>query len=85
MTTNTLDLKITFSGGEDILNDIKNRLESGTAGKPNLSDALASIVQQTLVAAGVSDDFDVKVQSSQIRKNYGQGGGLNASEWLEKT
>ncbi len=85
MTTNTMDLRITFSGSEEILNDIKKRLECVSADDTCLSDALAAIVQHTLIAAGVSKDFSVNVHSSQIRKSFGQAGGLNANEWLEKS
>lgn len=85
MTTTTMDLKITFSGSEETLNDIKSRLERASTDSTSLSETLAAIVQQTLEAAGVTNDFSVNVHGSQIRKNFGQAGGLNASEWLQKS
>ena len=82
MEDSSLDLKITFSGNEDVLEEIKNKLSSTNSANTSLSDALSAIVQQTLIAAGVNSDFKVKIQQSHVKKDYGQGGGLNANEWM---
>jgi hypothetical protein len=80
-----MDLRITFSGSEETLTDIKSRLDSSSADTCGLCDALALIVQQTLVAAGVNSEFSVAVQSGQIRLDFGKGGGLNANEWMDRS
>jgi hypothetical protein len=83
MIDSTLDLKITFAGSDEILNEISNKLTSSTPDDTSLSDALSAIVKQTLIAAGAPSDFTVKIRRSQIRHNYGATGGLDAQEWLE--
>ena len=83
MINSTLDLKITFTGSDEILNEINNKLSSTTPDDTSLSDALSAIVKQTLIAAGSPSDFTVKIRRSQIRHNYGATGGLDAQEWLE--
>lgn len=84
MEESTLDLKITFCGDETVLSEINAKLISETAAHTSLGDALSAIVQNTLIAAGVSSDFRVKIHQSQIKKDFGQSGGLNAGEWMGK-
>lgn len=82
MDESTLDLKITFCGEEAVLSEISNKLISETADHTTLGEALSVIVKNTLIAAGVSKDFGVKIHQSHIRKDFGHSGGLNANEWL---
>ena len=84
MVDSTLDLKITFTGSDEILNEINNKLVSSTPDDTSLSDALSAIVKQTLIAAGAPSDFMVTIRRGQIRHNYGASGGLDAQEWLEQ-
>lgn len=82
MEESTLDFKIIFCGEENVLNEINDKLISKTAENTSLGDALSAIVQNTLIAAGVSNEFTVRIQQSQVKKDFGQSGGLNAGEWL---
>ncbi len=82
MSTNILDLKIIFEGKESTLNEINDKLAHCEVGNSEFCNALSAIVQQTLIAAGVSSDFSVSIKRSQIKKSYGKSGGLNANEWM---
>ncbi|GAB4437140.1 MAG: hypothetical protein Kow0031_18960 [Anaerolineae bacterium] len=82
MEESTLDLRITFCGEEEILSEINDKLISETADHTSLSQALSAIVRNTLIAAGVSSDFRVKIHQGPIKKDFGQSGGLNANEWM---
>jgi hypothetical protein len=79
----TLDLKITLSGSEEVLSDINDKLMS-SVDTPLLIDTLAASIRQSLIAAGVSADFAVDIRPSQIHKNFGQAGALNADEWFDR-
>ncbi len=82
MEESTLDFKITFCGDEEVLSEINAKLISETADRTSLGIALSTIVQNTLIAAGVSPDFRVKIHQGPIKKDFGQSGGLNADEWI---
>jgi hypothetical protein len=84
MSNTTLDFKITVKGDEATLRDIRSKLTSTGADCPDLNNVLSVIVQQTLMAAGVSGDFEVEFNCGNIRRPTQRGGGLNAHEWLEK-
>lgn len=84
MLEDTLDLKITFKGNQATLNKIKQKLEGSTPDDCTLSDALGALVKQALIACGVDGDFDLNVESSLIKHNFSQRGGLNANEWLRQ-
>ena len=82
MDDSTLDLKISFSGNEQVLNDICAKLLTEDADHTSLGDALSAIVQHTLIAAGVSREFSVKFQQTHVvKKEFGPSGGLNSTEW----
>ena len=83
MDDSILDLRITFSGNEEVLNDICTKLLTEDADHTRLGDALSAIVKHTLIAAGVSREFNVKFEQSHVvKKEFGpSGGGLNVNEW----
>lgn len=80
MSQKSLNFKISIEGDESVLRELQAKLGS----KSELSDQLCTVVLQTLNDAGFSGDLGALLQCGQIKSHYGQGGGLNAMEWIEK-
>lgn len=83
MSDTSLNFAITVKGDEATLRDIYGRLTHPDTGCSDLANVLAVMVQQTLIASGVTNDFDVTFHCGQVQKAYQRGGGLNPNEWLE--
>lgn len=79
----TCELKIMIKADEPALRQIYAMLTRGKPGQPALAEVLATTVKETLLAAGVTTDFEVELNSSGISFGCSEGLGLNAWEWLE--
>ena len=60
MSRPSLDFMITVKADEATLCEIHNKLINARAECSPLSEVLSVIVQQTFIAAGIKNDFDVK-------------------------
>ena len=80
MSKKSLNFKFSVEGDETVLQDLQTKLSS----ENEVTDKLCAVILQTLKDAGYSEDFGISVQCGQIKSRYGQGGGLNAMEWIEK-
>ena len=80
MSQKSLNFKISVEGDETTLREIQAKL--GT--KSDLSDQLCAVILQTLNDAGFNNSLGASLQCGQIKNRYGQGGGLNAMEWIER-
>ena len=80
MSKKSMNFKFSIEGDELVLRDMQTKLN----GENELTDQLCAVVLQTLKDAGFSEDLDISVQCGQIKSRYGQGGGLNATEWMER-
>ena len=80
MSKKSLNFKISVEGDEAILRELQAKL--GVEG--DLSDQLCAAILQTLNDAGFNDNLGASLQCGQIKNRYGQGGGLNAMEWIER-
>jgi hypothetical protein len=85
MSETNLDCMVTFKGDEATLHEIQSKLTDEATDRPPLANVVRVMIQQILIAAGVTGNFEVEIQHGQIHKLYPSGGGLNAQEWLEKT
>lgn len=85
MDHRTLDLIISIKGTEAQLNQIQQTLTDPTSNRSALIEALAATINQALIAADISDDVEVELHDYRMTSPAQTGGGLNASEWLEKT
>jgi len=79
MSKKSLNFKFSIEGDEKVLRDMQAKL----SGENELADQLCAVVLQTLKDTGFGEDLDISVQCGQIKSHYGQGGGLNATEWKE--
>ena len=80
MSKKSLGFKFSIEGDETVLRGLQAKL----SGESELTDQLCAVVLQTLKDAGFGEDFGISVQCGQIKSRYGQGGGLNAMEWIER-
>ena len=80
MSQKSLNFKISVEGDETTLRELQAKL--GT--KSDLSDQLCAVILQTLNDAGFNNRLGASLQCGQIKNRYGQGGGLNAMEWIER-
>lgn len=83
MSETTLQCALTITADETTLQNIQKLLASQEDERPPLSDVLAKVAKQTLIAAGITDDFKIELQHSRITTSYQRSGGLNPDEWLE--
>jgi hypothetical protein len=86
MDHRTLDLTISIKGTEAQLNEIQQALTGPTSNRPALMETLAATIKQALTAAAnISHDVEVELHDYHLSPPAQAGGGLDASEWLEKT
>jgi hypothetical protein len=78
----TCEFKVVIKADEPALRQIHTLLTQARPGQPALTEVLATTVKETLLAAGVTTDFDVELNSG-ITPWRNEGLGLNAWEWLE--
>lgn len=84
MSETTLQCSLTIRAEETTLQNIHNLLVSQEDERPPLSEELAKIAKQTLIAAGIKDEFKIELQHSRMTTSYHRSGGLNPDEWLER-
>ena len=80
MSKKSLNFKFSIEGDETVLQDLQAKL----SGDNELTDQLCAVVLQTLKDAGFNQDLNALLQCGQIKSRYGEGGGLNAMEWIER-
>lgn len=84
MKETCLEFSVVIKAGEPLLRNIHNRLVSAPQPhRPALNNVLANVIKDTLIAAGVDEEFTVELHPDRIIAHYDTGGGLNAQEWLE--
>ena len=85
MDHRTFDLTLRIKGTETQLSEIEQALIRPTSNHPVLIEALVATIKQALTAADISDDIEVELHDCHESSPVQTGGGLDASEWLEKT
>lgn len=80
MSKKRLNFKFSIEGEETVLRELQTKL----SGDNELTDQLCAVVLQTLTDAGFNQDLNAFLQCGQLKSRYGEGGGLNAMEWIER-
>jgi hypothetical protein len=78
----TCELKIIIKAEEPALRQICALLTQASPGQPPLTEVVVTTVKETLLAAGVTTDFEVELYMKGINPQRNEGLGLNAWEWL---
>ncbi len=81
MKETTLELTVTIKADESTLRDIQKTLSSAESNRPPLADVLTVMIEQTLVAGGITDDFEIGLEHSHITLHHREGGALRVREW----
>lgn len=84
MNESMLQFIVTIKGQDTTLRNIQNTLTDATAGCSPVAEALATIIKQTFVIAGITDDVEVTLRCHQVTFQFEGEGGLSAREWLER-
>jgi hypothetical protein len=78
MNKTTLEFKVAIEADQATLHQIQYQLNSANSYHPALTNVLPGMIKETLLAAGVTNDFEVQVQPSHIINHYEGIGGLSA-------
>jgi hypothetical protein len=78
MNKTTLEFKVTIEADQATLHEMQDQLNDATSHHPELTNVLPGTIKETLLAAGVTDDFEVELQPSHIITHYERIGGLSA-------
>ncbi|MCB0154045.1 MAG: hypothetical protein KDF65_04545 [Anaerolineae bacterium] len=79
MRNATLEITISVETDETTVTEIKELFNTD----PTLSEAVVTLLNQKLKAAGISDDLKVSLNRNRLHIKTRSTGGLNAQEWLE--
>ena len=75
MNEATLEFKVAIEADQATLHKIQHQLNGANSQCPALTNVLPVMIKETLLAAGVTNDFEVEVQPGHII-NHPKGVGL---------
>jgi len=82
MNKTTLEFKVTIEADQATLHEIQHQINSANSRYPALTNVLPVMIKETLLAAGVTNDFEVELQPSQIITHYEGIGELSEDLYL---
>jgi hypothetical protein len=77
MNKTTLEFKVAIEADKATLHQIQHQLNGANSRHPALTNVLPVTIKETLLAAGVTNDFEVELQPGHIINHYKGVGGLS--------
>ena len=82
MNEATLEFKVAIEADQATLHEIQHQLNDANSHHPALTSVLPVTIKEILLAAGVTNDFEVELQPSQIITHYEGIGELSEDLYL---
>jgi hypothetical protein len=81
--TQVYELQIILKADEPTLCEIHDSLTKARSDHPGLTHVLAAMVKETLLAAGIADNFEVELHLKEVDSQHIEKITSNALEWPE--